>query len=197
MSTTTIEDQLAEVRRQIAGLEALGQTFPERARIQRHLDALHHEEAAVLAAAREAPDEVEEKLGQLRTRLAVAQNSVFADVSDEWATFAAAVEDELRSWGTYLERLQATAAAKAVGMRASGPRRRLPTSAPSGSRSTTAWRRRARTSTAPGTSRGTTSARLAKSSNGRPPNCRAASTERSRNDEGTRPRSRRHRGVRP
>ena len=115
MSTTTIEDQLAEVRRRIAGLEALGQTFPERARIQRHLDALHHEEAAVLAAAREAPDEVEEKLGQLRTRLAVAQNSVFADVSDEWATFAAAVEDELRSWGTYLERLQATAATKAVG----------------------------------------------------------------------------------
>ena len=35
-----------------------------------------------------------------------------ADVSDEWTTFAAAVEDELRSWDTYLERLQATAAAK-------------------------------------------------------------------------------------
>ena len=35
-----------------------------------------------------------------------------ADVSDEWTTFAAAVEDELRSWATYLERLQATAATK-------------------------------------------------------------------------------------
>ena len=35
-----------------------------------------------------------------------------ADVSDEWATFAAAVEDELRSWDNYLERLQATAATK-------------------------------------------------------------------------------------
>jgi cellobiose-specific phosphotransferase system component IIA len=34
-------------------------------------------------------------------------------VSDEWTTFAAAVEDELRSWDTYLERLQATAVAKA------------------------------------------------------------------------------------
>ena len=35
-----------------------------------------------------------------------------ADVSDEWTTFAGAVEDELRSWDTYLERLQATAATK-------------------------------------------------------------------------------------
>jgi predicted nucleic acid-binding Zn-ribbon protein len=60
-----------------------------------------------------APDEVEEKLGQLRTRLAVAENSLFADVSDEWTRFAAAVEEELRSWDTYLERLQATAVAKA------------------------------------------------------------------------------------
>jgi hypothetical protein len=59
------------------------------------------------------PDEVEEKLGQLRTRLVVAENSLAADVSDEWTSFAAAVEDELRSWDTYLERLQATAVAKA------------------------------------------------------------------------------------
>jgi hypothetical protein len=115
MSTTTIEDQLAEVRRRIARLQALAQTglVAERARIQRHLDALHQEEAFVLAAERRAPDEVEEKLGQLRTRLAVAENSLAADVSDEWTTFAAAVEDELHSWDTYLERLQATAAAKA------------------------------------------------------------------------------------
>ena len=42
MSTTTIDDQLAEVRRRIAGLQALGQTglVAERARTQRHLDAL-------------------------------------------------------------------------------------------------------------------------------------------------------------
>ena len=63
-----------------------------------------------LAAAREAPDEIEEKLGQLRTRLAVAENALVADISDEWTTFAAAVEDELRSWDVYLERVQATAA---------------------------------------------------------------------------------------
>ena len=115
MSTTTIEDQLAEVRRQIARLQALAQTRPAAggARIQRHLDALHQEEASVLAAVRGGPDEVVEKLGKLRTRLAVAENSLIADVSDEWTRFAAAVEDELRSWDTYLERLQATAVAKA------------------------------------------------------------------------------------
>ena len=115
MSTTTIEDELAGVRRRIARLRAFAQSglVAERARIQRHLDALHQEEAFVLAAVRRSPDEVEEKLGQLRTRLAVAESSLAADVSDEWTTFAAAVEDELRSWDTHLERLQATAAANA------------------------------------------------------------------------------------
>ena len=111
----TIDDQLAEIRRRIDRLQALAPTgrVPEIARIQRHLDALHKDEASVLAALRKAPDEAEETLGRLRTRLAVAENSLVADVSDEWTAFAAAVEDELRSWDTYLERLQATAVAKA------------------------------------------------------------------------------------
>jgi predicted nucleic acid-binding Zn-ribbon protein len=115
MSTTTIEDQLAEVRRRIARVRALAQTglVAETGRIQRHLDALHQEEASVLTAVRGGPDQVEEKLGQLRTRLVVAEKSLVADISDEWTRFAAAVEDELRSWDTYLERLQATAVAKA------------------------------------------------------------------------------------
>jgi hypothetical protein len=115
MSTTTTEEQLAGVGRRIARLQTLAQTGPvaEIARIERHLDALHNEEASVLAAVRGAPAEAEEKLGQLRTRLAVAENSLLADVSDEWTSFAAAVEDELRTWDTYLERLQATAVAKA------------------------------------------------------------------------------------
>jgi hypothetical protein len=115
MSTTTIEDELARVRGRIERLQALGQVDAdaERSRMQRHLDALHKEEASVAAAARSAPDEFEEKLGQLKTRLAVAESSLLADVSDAWSTFADAVEDELRSWDTYLERLQATSAAKA------------------------------------------------------------------------------------
>jgi len=114
MSTTTIEDPMKHARRRIDRLQAFAQVSPgaDSSRIQRHLDALHREEASVLAAARTAPDEVDEKLGRFTTRLAVAERSVFADVSDEWTTFAAAVEDELRSWDVYLERLQATAAAK-------------------------------------------------------------------------------------
>ena len=114
MSTTTTDDQLAEVRRRIDGLQAFAQigTAADSSRIRRHLDALRREEASVLIAALEVPDEVDEKLGQLQTRLAVAENSVIADLSDEWTTFAEAVEDELRSWDTYLERLQAIAAGK-------------------------------------------------------------------------------------
>lgn len=111
MSTTTIEDQLAEVRRRIDQLQAHAQAAAPR--IRRHLDALHEAEAAVRAAVRRAPDEVEEKLGQLRTRLDVAEHSLAADTSDDWATFAAAVEAELHSWDTYLERLQTSVAAKA------------------------------------------------------------------------------------
>jgi chromosome segregation ATPase len=114
MSTTTIDDQLAEVRGRIDLLRALEQAgaTAERARIRRHLDVLHQEETSVRAAVRHAPDEVEEKLAQLSTRLHVAEHSLTTDVSDDWATFAAAVEAELRRWDTYLERLQTSVAAK-------------------------------------------------------------------------------------
>ncbi len=114
MSTTTIEDQLAEVRGRIDRLRALERAgvTAERARIRRHLDVLQLQEASVFAAVRHASDEVEEKLGQLRTRLHVAEHSLAADASDDWATFAAAVEAELRRWDTYLERLQTSVAAK-------------------------------------------------------------------------------------
>lgn len=109
MNTTTIEDQLAEIRFRIGRMQALAQAgvaadvLP---RIQRHLDALHQDEASVRAAASQAPDEVEEKLGRLTSRLDVAEHSLTADLSDDWVAFAAAVEEELRGWDTYLERLQ-------------------------------------------------------------------------------------------
>ena len=106
----TIDDQLAEIRRRIDRLQAFAQAdaAADGSRIRRHLDALRREEASVLVA----PDQLDEKLGQLRTRLAIAEKSLVADVSDEWTRFVAAVEDELRSWDTYLERLQATVVAK-------------------------------------------------------------------------------------
>ena len=112
MSTTTINDPIEDASRRIDRLHAFAHSgaAADNSGIHRHLEVLHREEASALAAAREAPEEIEEKLGQLRTRLAVAEYALVADISDEWTTFAAAVEDELRSWGVYLERVQATAA---------------------------------------------------------------------------------------
>ena len=94
MSTTTIEEQVAQVRHRIEQLHASGAA----PRLQRHLDLV---------------DEVEQRLAQLRTRLDVAERSLAADVSTDWATFAAAVEAELESWDTHLERLQTTVATRA------------------------------------------------------------------------------------
>jgi chromosome segregation ATPase len=112
MSTTTIKDPIEDARRRIDRLHTFAHSgvAPDSSRIRWHLEALHREEASALAAAREAPEEIEEKLAQLRTRLAVAEYALVADISEEWTAFAAAVEDELRSWGVYLERVQATAA---------------------------------------------------------------------------------------
>jgi hypothetical protein len=92
--TTTIEDQLAEVRRRIDALQAVDGAW----RFRRHVDIVA---------------DVERRLAQLKTRLEVAERSLAADVSRDWATFAAAVESELESWDTYLERLQTTVATRA------------------------------------------------------------------------------------
>jgi hypothetical protein len=94
MSTATLEDQLAEIRRRIEQLHASGGV----PRLRRHLDLV---------------DDVEQRIAQLKTRLDVAEHSLTADASDDWATFAAAVEAELRSWDTYLERLQTSVATNA------------------------------------------------------------------------------------
>lgn len=112
MSTTTIDDQLLEIRRRIDRLQARARIDSPRA--WRHLEALGRAEAAVRAALRQdAFDEVDETLAQLKTRLDIAERSVEADAADDWVTFTAAVEAELRSWDTYLERLQTSVAAKA------------------------------------------------------------------------------------
>lgn len=111
MSTTTIDDELDEIRRRIDGLQARVRLDGSRSR--RHLDELRRAETAVRAAIRRAPDEVDERLAQLKTRLDIAEHSLEADASDDWAAFVAAVEAELHSWDTYLERLQTSVAAKA------------------------------------------------------------------------------------
>lgn len=122
MSTTvTIEDQLAAVRRRIDCIQACAQACGL-ARVRPHLDALREAEASVRAAAHQAPGEVEEKLGQLKTRVDVAEHSLSADVSGDWPTFVVAVEAELDTWDTYLERLQTSVATKAWNTRAQAER---------------------------------------------------------------------------
>jgi len=114
MSTTTIERQLAKIRQRVLSRRlrvAAGSAEPPR--IERHLEALHHEEESLRAAARHAPDEVDERLGRLKTRLDVVEHALAADSSSDWPTFAGAVEAELRSWDAYLERLQTSAASRA------------------------------------------------------------------------------------
>ncbi len=115
MTTMTIDEELADARGRIERLRALEQASDgaERVRIRRHLDAMHRNEASVRDALRYSHDEVDERLGELRTRLYVAEHSVAADLSDDWATYAMAVEEELRRWDDYLERLQTSAATKA------------------------------------------------------------------------------------
>jgi hypothetical protein len=115
LTDTTIEGRLSEIRRRIERLHAVGGASP---RARRHLDALQHEEASLRTAARLIADEFETKLEQLKTRLDIAEHSLAADVSDDWATFAAAVEAELESWDTYLERLQTSVATRAWQARA-------------------------------------------------------------------------------
>jgi chromosome segregation ATPase len=117
MITTTVEDQLAEVRRRINYIEVCAQAcgLP---RVRSHLDALRDAEASVRAAARQAPGDVEDKLERLRTRVDVAEHSLSADVSGDWPTFVVAVEAELDTWDTYLERLQTSVATKAWDARA-------------------------------------------------------------------------------
>jgi hypothetical protein len=115
MSTTTIEERLAEIRDRIDRLRARERDAApaEKTRLGRHLDVLQHEEALAREAVRRAPEDVDERIAQLSTRLEVAEHSLAADASDDWAGFAAAVEAELRSWDIYLERLQTSVAANA------------------------------------------------------------------------------------
>jgi len=94
VSTATIEEQLAEVRHRIDALH----TADGACRFRRHVDVV---------------TDVEQRLGQLKTRLDVAERSLAADVSGDWAAFVAAVESELESWDTHLEQLQTTVARRA------------------------------------------------------------------------------------
>jgi hypothetical protein len=97
ISTATKEERLGAIGRRIDVLQA-------------HLDALREQEASARSAANHGPDELEGKLVQLKSRLAVAENSLASDLAADRSEFATAVESELRSLDAYLEQLQTQAA---------------------------------------------------------------------------------------
>ena len=119
MPTTTVEERLAEIARQIDGLEAKARAGggEAKSRIQRQLGALRRQEASARAAARVGPEAFDERFEQFEARFHVAQSSLVADLADNRTKFANAVENELHSWDTYFERLQAQTAMRAASAR--------------------------------------------------------------------------------
>ena len=119
MPTRTVEERLADIGRQIDGLEAKARAGGGEAKslIQRQLGALRQQEASARAAAHEGTEAFDEKFEQFEARFRVAQSSLAADLADNRKKFADAVENELHSWDTYFERLQAQTALRAANAR--------------------------------------------------------------------------------
>jgi hypothetical protein len=114
--TITTDQRLAEMRCQIEELEARAQTGAAEtaARTRHQLDELRQQEATARVAARRAAEAFTE---QFEARLHVAESTVAADVAETREAFIEAVEDELHSWDSYLERLQAQTALRAASAR--------------------------------------------------------------------------------
>jgi hypothetical protein len=119
MPTTTVEERLAQMGRQIDELEAKGRSTggEAKARIQRELGALRRQEGSARAAAEQPIDGFDEKFEQFQARLRVAQSAVAADLTESPDKFADAVDDELHKWDAYFERLQAQTALRAANTR--------------------------------------------------------------------------------
>jgi DNA-binding protein H-NS len=119
MPTTTFDERLAQMGRQIEELEAEGRSSPSeaKARVQRELDALRQQEASARAASEEPTDGFDEKFEQFQARLRVAQSAVAADLIENREKFENAVDEELRKWDAYFERLQAQTAMRAASTR--------------------------------------------------------------------------------
>jgi hypothetical protein len=112
---TKTTDVLAEIRRHIDELEArAGNGAAEtRARLQDRFDRLREEEASASAAIRVKTEAVDAKVRQLEIDIAIAEDRLAAELADDAASFADAVEAELRDWDSAIERLQTRGATKA------------------------------------------------------------------------------------
>ena len=112
MTTKTIDDVLAEVRRQIDDLEARADASvaETRDRLRHRIDVLREEEASARAAVRERAQTVDETVRRLEIDLAIAEDRFASETAADAAAFADAVEAELRDWDDAIERLQTRAA---------------------------------------------------------------------------------------
>ena len=182
LATTTIDEQLADVRRRIDRLHALAQAGARRAiaadstspgRARRGGDSRTGRGAARSRRGRREDRAAED---EARRRRALARRRRLRRLGD--------VCRRRRGRASQLGHLPRAGAGERRGERVEDARAsrggdpRDPH--PTGSRSTTSSRRRATASTTPGRNRGAASLRLATSSNTRPTNCRRNSTERSR-----------------
>jgi hypothetical protein len=115
VATKTIDDMLAEIRRQIDELEARIErgAAETRARLQDRLDLLREEEASAWAAVREKAEAVDERFRQLEIDIAIAENRLASELADDAMSFAEAAGAELHDWDAAIERLQTRAATKA------------------------------------------------------------------------------------
>jgi hypothetical protein len=118
--TRTMDERLADMRRQIEELEAQAPSsaLEPKSRIHHQLDTLREQEASARATAHQAADAFDERFEQFASRLRVAQSAMAGDLAEGRDEFADAVEDELERWDAYIERLQAQAALRAASARA-------------------------------------------------------------------------------
>jgi DNA anti-recombination protein RmuC len=105
---------LAENRRQIDELEARAESgaIEKRARLEERFNMLRKEEASAWAAVQEKAEAVDETVRQLEIDIAIAENRLAAEMTDDATTFAEAVEAELHEWDAAIERLQTRVATK-------------------------------------------------------------------------------------
>ena len=115
MPTKTTDDIWAGIRRHIDELGArVESSGPEtRARLQDRLDGLRDEEAAAWEAVREKAEAVDEQFRQLEIDIAIGENRLASELTDDAKLFAEAVAAELHDWDVAIERLQTRAATKA------------------------------------------------------------------------------------
>jgi hypothetical protein len=115
MTTTTVEERLAEVGRHIDELEARARAGEAevKPRLQARVVELRRDVESAATAMRAAPGTAEDKLRELDTKVDIGRHRLQSELAEDVREFADAVEAELRDWDASIERLQTKAAGAA------------------------------------------------------------------------------------